>query len=487
MSDFECRALQEKQLLMEILPDQSQSVIKCRNSQGMEVQANLLRLTRYSVVFEVYNPYSILQLSEVLSDFRILANKRLIYRGKAVVSNLLNTGLVLVCEASLEDGWQEVDFLSGVTGEADLGSQFAGFMADWKAANKVQDAFKISVADMSSTLTGVQHWMGGIDVGIRSTATRRRDDLEREIFSNIQKKVIEEVIPAMESFEEVAGQVSEEEMPSHKSYIRRELHPIVLCSPFLYRTYTKPLGYAGDYEMVNMMLRDPYEGASSFAKLLNYAMLNTEPVVAHRNRIDYLVDMLDRESSRRFGRGRAKAFNLGCGPAEEVLRFLKEHDSSDLMEFDLLDFNPETLEYTRERLDKARMGMARNTQMRFIPRSVHQILKAAVQPGGDPELGSYDVVYCAGLFDYLSQRVGKRLVEFFCSIAKPGGLVVVTNVANSNPRKAWMEYLMEWNLIYRGKEEMLDLVPAGVPVKRVDVKADTTGVNLFLEIEMANG
>jgi extracellular factor (EF) 3-hydroxypalmitic acid methyl ester biosynthesis protein len=487
MSDFGCRAFQEKLLLMEILPDQSQSVIKCRNSQGMEVQANLLRLTRYSVVFEVYNPYSILQLSEVLSDFRILANKRLIYRGKAVVSNLLNTGLVLVCEASLEDGWQEVDFLSGVTGEADLGSQFAGFMSDWKAANKVQDAFKISVADMSSTLTGVQHWMGGIDVGIRSTATRRRDDLEREIFSNIQKKVIEEVIPAMESFEDVAGQISEEEMPSHKSYIRRELHPIVLCSPFLYRTYTKPLGYAGDYEMVNMMLRDPYEGASSFAKLLNYAMLNTEPVVAHRNRIDYLVDMLDRESARRFGRGRARAFNLGCGPAEEVLRFLKDHDSSDLMEFDLLDFNPETLEYTRERLDKVRMGMARNTQMRFIPRSVHQILKAAVQPGGDPELGNYDVVYCAGLFDYLSQRVGKRLVEFFCSIAKPGGLVVVTNVADSNPRKAWMEYLMEWNLIYRGKEEMLDLVPVGAPVKRVDIKADSTGVNLFLEIEMANG
>ncbi|MDB6076492.1 MAG: SAM-dependent methyltransferase [Akkermansiaceae bacterium] len=471
---------------MEILNDQSQSVIKCRNSQGLEVQANLLRLTRYSVVFEVYNPYSILQLSEVLSDFRILANKRLIYRGKAVVSNLLNTGLVLVCEATLEDGWQEVDFLSGVSGESDLGTQFASFMDDWKSANKVNDAFKISVADMSSALTGVQHWMGGIDVGIRSTATRRRDDLEREIFSAIQQRVIEEVIPAMESFEDVANQIGEEEVPSHKSYIRRELHPIVLCSPFLFRTYTKPLGYAGDYEMVNMMLRDPYEGASSFAKILNYAMLNTEPVVAHRNRIDYLVDMLDREATRRIGRTRARAFNLGCGPAEEVLRFLQDHDSSDLIEFDLLDFNPETLEYTRERLDKVRMGMTRNTQLKFIPRSVHQILKAAAQPGGDPELGNYDVVYCAGLFDYLSQRVGKRLVEFFCSIAKPGGLVVVTNVANTNPRKAWMEYLMEWNLIYRGKEEMLDLIPAGLPVKRVDVKVDATGVNLFLEIELAD-
>ena len=125
--------------------------------------------------------------------------------------------------------------------------------------------------------------------------------------------------------------------------------------------------------------------------------------------------------------------------------------------------------------------------MRFIPRSVHQILKAAAQPGGDPELSNYDVVYCAGLYDYLSQRVGKRLVEFFCSIANPGGLVVVTNVADTNPRKAWMEYLMDWNLIYRSREEMLDLVPAGLPTKRVEVKADATGVNLFLEIELADG
>ena len=451
------------------------------------MQANLLRLTRYSVVFEVYNPYSILQLSEVLSDFRILANKRLIYRGKAVVSNLLNTGLVLVCEAGLEDGWQEVDFLSGVAGETDLGSQFSAFMADWRSANHVQDPFKVVVADMSSALTGVQHWMGGIDVGIRSTATRRRDDLEREIFDTVQSRVIEEVIPAMENFESISGEISEEEVPSHKSYVRRELHPIVLCSPFLYRTFMKPLGYAGDYEMVNMMLRDPYEGPSSFAKILNYAMLNTEPVVAHRNRIDYLVDRLDREATSRHGRGRARAFNLGCGPAEEVLRFINDHDSSDLMEFDLLDFNPETLEYTRERLDKVRMARGRNTGLKFIPRSVHQILKAAVQPGGDPELGEYDVVYCAGLFDYLSQRVGKRLVEFFCSIAKPGGIVMVTNVADTNPRKAWMEYLMEWNLIYRGEEEMLDLVPAGLPVKRVEVKKDDTGVNLFLEIELADG
>ena len=46
---------------------------------------------------------------------------------------------------------------------------------------------------------------------------------------------------------------------------------------------------------------------------------------------------------------------------------------------------------------------------------------------------------------------------------------------------------MEWNLIHRSEEEMNDLIPAGLPVKRTDVRADATGVNLFLEIEIANG
>jgi extracellular factor (EF) 3-hydroxypalmitic acid methyl ester biosynthesis protein len=475
---------------MDLTSESSQSVITCRNSQGTELTANLLRIKRYSVVFEVYNPYSILQLSEVLSDFRIMASRRLLYHGKAVVSNLLNTGIVLVCEAMLDEGWVEVDFLSGVGGQGggnsgDLASQFMSFMGEWKSANKVQSPFKLVVSNMASMLSGVQHWLTGVDVGIRTTVTRRRDDLEQEIFSSVQDRVIEEVLPAMQRFEEVVAEVEQNEVSVHKSYARRELHPIMLCSPFLFRTYTKPLGYAGDYEMVNMMLRNPYEGSSAFAKLLNFALLNTAPVVAHRNRIDYLVEKLRTECARRVSRGKTRIFNLACGPAVEIQRFLRECEESDLAEIDLLDFNAETLDYTRERIQEARMSGGRETKVGYFQRSVHQLLRAATQ-GGEDEFTGYDIVYCAGLFDYLSQRVCKRLVELFCTMVKPGGMVIVTNVSDSNPSKAWMEYLVEWNLIYRGRPEMDDLVPETVPVRTTKILEDVTGVNLFLEIELEN-
>ncbi len=470
----------------------SQSVITCRNSQGTELTANLLRIKRYSVVFEVYNPYSILQLSEVLTEFRIMASRRLLYSGKAVVSNLLNTGIVLVCEAMLDEGWVEVDFLAGISSEMgiggdqiDLRGQFADFMSEWRSGNEVQDPFKIVVSDLASMLSGVQHWLTGIDVGIRTTVTRRREDLEREIFSKVEQRVVEEVIPSMEQFERVAGEIGEDGMAVHKSYVRRQLHPIVLCSPFLFRTYTKPLGYAGDYEMVNMMLRDPYEGGSAFAKILNYALLNTEPVVAHRNRIDFLVELLRSECERRVSKGKTRVFNLACGPAVEVQRFLRECDESDLAEIDLLDFNAETLEYTRSRINEAKMAGGRETTVNYFQRSVHQLLRAATQ-GGEEAFTNYDIVYCAGLFDYLSQRVCKRLVDLFCTMVRPGGRVIVTNVATSNPRKAWMEYVMEWNLIYRDENEMRDLVPENKPVTAATVNADETGVNLFLEIEIGS-
>ncbi len=72
------------------------TLITCRNSQGVEIRATPLRLSRYEAVFEVYNPYSILQLSEVLSDFRITIGERIVYAGRAVVSKLVNASIMVI-------------------------------------------------------------------------------------------------------------------------------------------------------------------------------------------------------------------------------------------------------------------------------------------------------------------------------------------------------------------------------------------------------
>lgn len=457
--------------------------VKFANSQGHTLSANILRMRRYTISFEIYNPYSVVQLSEVLRGFRIRLNGRLIYDGEAVVSSIVNTGVLLVCEATLSNGWKEVDFLAGPGERGTLVSQFEEFVDDWKRAHHVSSDFKLQVADMQNLLIGMRRWLEQIDLGIRSSDTSDPSGLEEQIISEIEQSIVNEWYPLMTGFENCSRSIPLIEQSAHKFYVRRQIHPLVLCSPFTYRTYTKPLGYAGDYEMVNMMLRNPYEGVNLYSKLLNRVFLETAPVVAHRNRIKYLVNVLEAEALRCFESGRRlKVLNLGCGPAQEVQMFIRTKEISEQCDFTLLDFNKETLDYTGKLLNDMISSMGRGTKIDLIERSVHQLLKQASKGDVDMEWESYDLVYCAGLFDYLSQKVCKRLVELFTKLLSTNGLVVFTNVASTNPSIGWMEYVLEWNLVYRSDWEMLDLIPLNGTVLESDLKRDETGVNLFLEL-----
>lgn len=460
------------------------SFITCRNSQGVEVRASLLRLSRYQVVFEVYNPYSILQLSEVLNEFKIVMNDRVVYSGRATVSNLVNTGLMLICETTLQDAWLDVDLFSPVNQRDKLEREFGAFVQEWKKLCHVVPDFKVIVADMQNLLLDLRRWFEQLELGVRSQPSGDRVQTEREVIQELEGLVLPTVRPLLERFEEIANtKVSEEARPVHRSYIKRQLHPVVLCAPFIYRTYQKPLGYAGDYEMVNMMLRDPYQGSSMFAKMINSLFLHTAPVIAHRNRVTYLTQRLADETRRvaSFGR-KARVFNLGCGPAKEVQDFLIQDQLSDMASLTLLDFNDETLRHTSQILEDIKMRYRRKTPVEAVKKSVHQILKESARPSMDLLPGSYDYVYCAGLFDYLSDRICKRLMNIFYDLLAPGGLLLATNVDPSNPSRNWMEYVLDWHLIYRDQRLLRQLVPEAAPADSFSVKSDATGVNVFLEV-----
>lgn len=459
------------------------SLIVCRNSQGLEVRAIPLRMTRHLVVFEVYNPYSILQLSEVLNEFQIIVNERLIYSGRAVVSNLVNTGILIVCEATLDEAWLDVDLFSPINQRDKLMGEVAEFLKEQQKIYIVKPEFKVVVADMQTMLNDLRRWMEQVELGVRSQPSSNRNELERDIIKELQNPILPSLIPLFERFEETCGKIDDELRPAHGTYVKRQLHPVVLCAPFFYRTFRKPLGYAGDYEMVNMMLRDPLEGGSMFAKMLNLFFLNTPPVVAHRNRITYLVAKLKDEIQRisTTENRPCRIFNLGCGPAREIQELLATSDLSNQAKFTLLDFNDETLQHTGRLLEVLRVKHQRTTQVQMIKKSVHQILKDAGKPLPDMMPQSYDFVYCAGLFDYLSDRICKKLMSIFYDLVAPGGLLVATNVDSANPSKNWMEYVVEWHLVYRDRKILETLKPDNAPPD-VSIKNDVTGVNIFIEV-----
>jgi extracellular factor (EF) 3-hydroxypalmitic acid methyl ester biosynthesis protein len=233
--------------------------------------------------------------------------------------------------------------------------------------------------------------------------------------------------------------------------------------------------------MVNMIARDPAEGSSLFSKTINLWILSQAPAVAHRNRIQYLADILAHETRRVTTEGRsARIFNLGCGPAREIQTFLAKDEISNRALFTLLDFNDETLQHTGKVLRDLVDQMGRKTSVEMLKKSVHQVLKEESKSRLSHD--RYDMVYCAGVFDYMSDRICKRLMNIFYDMLEPGGLLCVTNVDVANPWQKCLEFLLEWHLIHRDSTQARALIPDRAPQDSVRFTTDPTGVNIFIEI-----
>ena len=116
----------------------------------------------------------------------------------------------------------------------------------------------------------------------------------RDFFEKVERHTTDQLVELYMGFEEEARRIEEPDVPIHRAFAQQEIHPLTLCSPFVHRTYTKPLGYAGDYEMVNMILRDPVDGANTYARLINHLYLRFGPLVAILGSMDIVFGEVDR-------------------------------------------------------------------------------------------------------------------------------------------------------------------------------------------------
>ena len=462
----------------------NESVVLGTTSQGGELRGNALRLSRHSAAFEIYDSRLVLRLSEVLTDFKIMANERKLYSGRAVVSSVLNMGTLIVCEATLdESAWLDVDLSGLKNGGGSLADQYADFIRRWEKHYKIAEPYKTVVADMRTLFMDLHLWLDQVELGIRASPSDDRLKLQQAVTDELAPAIIPSIDILFEKFESAAESLGPDLEPFHSSYMRRHLHPLVLCAPFPHRTFYKPLGYAGDYEMVNMIARDGHDGGSLYAKIVNCWFLKQAPSEAHRNRLRYLENKLLEETLRVIRAERQpRICNLACGPAVEVQRFLAEQTISDQAHFTLIDFNDETLDHLRNRLNSLKAQHGRNTSVRCVKKSVQNILRESARTLERAGSEQYDFVYCAGLFDYLPDLVCRSLTDIMYDWVAPGGLLLVTNVEPSNPRRKGMEHLLDWHLIYRTGRQFRVLQPRQSPADWVAIRTDVTGVNLFLEV-----
>ena len=251
-------------------------------------------------------------------------------------------------------------------------------------------------------------------------------------------------------------------------------HPIATLlhqDPLTRRTFQKPKGYAGDATMLDLIYSMEDDSfLPSFANPMTEAIFRftasapaSRAVCARRRIIARLIDQVAEQTAY------PRILSIAAGHLREAALSQAVHEGR-IKELIALDQDEESLATIKQAYGtypvEARQGS----------------VKSLLSPNF--ALGRFDLVYAAGLFDYLSQRLAQRLTRVMFDLLHPGGQMLVTNFVPLIPDIGYMESFMDWHLIYRTHDEMLDLA-ATIPVEDIgDLKIFTEPDQnlLFLQV-----
>lgn len=267
--------------------------------------------------------------------------------------------------------------------------------------------------------------------------------------------------------------LNNEEIKSCYEFLRSQVGHVFYKSTYGNRAYTKPRGYAGDYEMMNNVYFNELRGTTLFAKCVQRFFTDSSAGKAVRNRADYLtnkIEMFEQKTKK------AKILSVASGPAREIQKlFLKNPEFAAKCEIHLLDQDTEALKFSqRDILEICR-------QKKIVPNlHFHNLAIKNVISDGLPVSG-FDLIYSAGLFDYFTDPVAQFAANRLYSALNNDGQLIIGNFNTNNPTQFVMEALGDWYLIYRSEANLKELYTR--VTQKIHIESEKEGVNLFAVME----
>ncbi len=254
-------------------------------------------------------------------------------------------------------------------------------------------------------------------------------------------------------------------------YVFKEVFPYLMRSKFAERAYFKPKGYAGDFLMMEHIYANEPKGDGKLGEIVDTFCLGRPGSLAIHGRRKLLREQLVKISSEAAEKGKVtRIMNLACGPNRELFDFLKECPYSELIEALCVDIDPEALQYTNQFVNifphRASIRlMSENVIKWAIGRVSHQ-------------LGNMDIIYSAGLCDYLDERLFRSLIKQCYNHLNPGGTLLLGNFT-AYPDSLFLDKLLKWELIYRDEQDLKEIFAPTPFGNNVEIISEKENVNLF--------
>ena len=254
--------------------------------------------------------------------------------------------------------------------------------------------------------------------------------------------------------------------------LQREILPFVLLTETIERFYSKPRGYAADFQTIEMIYRNRPAGRGRIGPLLDRCFLSSPIARAIRNRRVLLAEEIMKTVQRK--NGAAHVACLACGPAQEIFDVFQQLDDRQRLHASLIDIDLQALAYVGERRDNAglqnRINLI-NANLVYLALGRQKL-----------ELNDQDLIYSIGLIDCFNDRFVVKLLNWIHGRLRPGGTVILGNFHPNNYSKELMDYVLEWRLIHRSEEDMHRLFTCSAFGRSCTrILFEDEGINLFAE------
>lgn len=269
-----------------------------------------------------------------------------------------------------------------------------------------------------------------------------------------------------------ANNSAEKAIKLKKLFINR-LRKIFLKGAYNKWSLDKPYGYAGDFRIID----DIYQNVpitTGFNRLFdNYFQMSAISVAVRNRKNDFkrmLVDFINERKNCPL-----RIMDLASGPCRDIKEILCSNNlENHSVVFDCYDHEPRALQYAQGLL-------AGFENINFIQENALRI--AAVKDITSLIPQKYDFIYSTGLFDYLNHKISLRLIKNLKQLLNDNGILAISNVREkySNPSMHYMEWVGDWNLVYRCDEEFRSVfLEAGFADNELNVQYEQQGVMQYI-------
>ncbi len=244
--------------------------------------------------------------------------------------------------------------------------------------------------------------------------------------------------------------------------LRSALGDVLSLDTLYGHTFQKPHGYAGDYEIIDKIYCHYVSENPRFANWDRSYNL-TDTAIAVRNRKDYLVALLQRRAREDKP---LNVLNIGSGPARDLYEFFSTGSNNVFV--DCVEPDAKAIDYA----SKLCRDYPSNIKFYHSDISRFRISK------------EYDLIWSAGLFDYVDDEHFKSLLRRLLKSLAPGGELVIANFSDFNRSRGYMEVIGDWAVPGRSRREIVRLAKeCRVPRDTIQVVEEPEGINLFLHIQ----